>query len=115
MSARGTRVKALGVVALIGHLVCGSEAASAATFTASLTNLLGTYEYGSGSASGQEIFDLGVEFSEISEASISITFSASTGVFEFCSGIGCTPVAQDLFPGLILWLRDPFRFLSPGS
>lgn len=113
---RGARAETLGVVALICHLVCVSEAARAATFTASLPNLIGTYEYASGStAIGDEIFDLGVQFSEISEARLSITFSASTGIFESCSGQGCTPVARDLFPGLVPWLRDPFALFSPNG
>ena len=114
--ARGTRTGTLGALALICQLVSASHPVSAATFTASLPNLLGTYDYGSGPTGlGEEIFDLGVKFSEVSEASISITFSASTGIFEACRGQGCTPVAEDLFPGLGLYLRDPFAFLSPRS
>jgi len=81
------------------------EDVGAATITASLSDLCGTYA-GPGSRR-EQVFDLGVEFSEITEARLSITFSASTSVFWSCMEIGCTPSAEDLFPGLYALLQDP--------
>jgi len=88
------------------------EVVGAATFTSDLPNFVGGYGLGSFS---EEIFNLGVEFSEVSEASLSITFSATTGVFHSCAGIGCTPVPEDLFPGLSFSLRNPFDPFSTSN
>lgn len=106
--------RAVGLVALLCTCFLGSGIAGAVTITQPLSSLVGTYDPGLG-ASKQQSFDLGVQFSVITEAKLSLTFSGSTGVFQSCPLLGCTPIASDLFPGLFGALQNPLSLFSPNN
>ena len=67
--------------------------------------------------SREAIFDLGVEFSEVSQARLSITFSESTGVYETVSHAlpAPSPLVLVVFPGMRAHLRDPYIFSSASG
>ena len=74
--------------------------------------LVGTYTPGAVSSRAAS-FDLGVEFTSVSSATLSITLSTSVGILETCFGVdNCSTSNETL--GLFLLTESPVESLNPS-